>query len=265
MMEKQSTSSNSRRKLLIGNWKMYGDLKRNEAWGSLARENSSALIPELAVCVPFPYIVGMGHLLEGLPIALGAQDLSDQEEGAYTGEVSASMLRDVGVRYVIIGHSERRRRWYETEECIAAKCRVALKNDLIPILCVGETKAERDAGLTEIVIANQLKLALSEIILAERSSQSSNVVIAYEPVWAIGTGRSASPPDAEAVHRFIRGYVAQQNPVLAESILIVYGGSIRVDNVRDLLAMKDIDGGLVGGASLDAPTFISVAREVLRS
>ena len=211
---------------------------------------------DAAVCPPFPYLAAVARIVAGTPVALGAQDVSRHDSGAHTGDVSAGMLHDVGCRWVIVGHSERRIRLGETDETVRAKFERARANGLVPIACVGETLEEREAGEAERVVGRQVD-ALLEDGGAEAVGES---VIAYEPVWAIGTGRNAAPEDAQAMHRAVRRRVAGRSAAAAESVRILYGGSVNEKNAAGLFSMPDIDGGLVGGASLDAGRFIAICR-----
>ncbi len=243
-----------RRKLVAGNWKMHGSLAANRA---LLREVIPAVAVldcEVAVCVPFPYLAQAREMLEATPIAWGAQTVSEHGQGAYTGEVSAAMLLDFACRYVIVGHSERRSLCGESDAVVAAKFLAAVKVGLTPILCVGETLAEREAGVTEAVVARQLQAVIS----AAEAASLGQAVVAYEPVWAIGTGRTATPQQAQEVHAFIRGLVAGHDAAVAQGLRILYGGSVKPQNAAELFAMADIDGGLIGGASLVAADFAAI-------
>ncbi len=211
---------------------------------------------EVAICPPFPYLAAVAGIVAGTPVALGSQDVSRHAPGAHTGEVSAGMLRDVGCRWVIVGHSERRGRHGETDEAVRAKFERARECGLAPIACVGETRAEREAGEAERVVARQV----DALLVDEGAEAVGESVIAYEPVWAIGTGRNAAPEDAQAMHRAVRGRVARRSAAAAESVRILYGGSVNENNAADLFSMPDIDGGLVGGASLDPDRFIAICR-----
>lgn len=211
---------------------------------------------EVAVCPPFVYLQMMFKALSESGIVLGAQSVSDQSEGAYTGEISALMLRDVGCRYVIVGHSERRHIYGETDTQVARRFQVAQQSGLIPILCVGEHLQERERGQTEQVVARQLD-AVVNLLGAE---SFSSAVIAYEPVWAIGTGKTASPLQAQDVHAYIRGRIARDAAATAGQVRILYGGSVKAGNVADLFQQPDIDGGLIGGASLQAEEFLAICR-----
>ena len=246
-----------RTKLVVGNWKMNGSLASNQ-------ELLQALIPALAalpgaqcaVCVPFPYLAQAQQALRGSNIALGAQDVCRFESGAYTGGVSAAMLADLGCRYAIVGHSERRGVFGESDEVVALKFAAAIQYRLTPILCVGETLAERESGVTEAVVARQLDAVVQRCGAAALGTS----VLAYEPVWAIGTGKTASPQQAQAVHAHVRALVAAADRVLAQELRILYGGSVKAANAADLFAMPDVDGGLIGGASLAAEEFGAICR-----
>jgi triosephosphate isomerase len=211
--------------------------------------------PEMLLCPPFVYLAALADWLSGSPIALGAQNVSEQARaGAYTGEVAGSMLKDVGCRYVIVGHSERRTLYAEDDRVVAAKFRAAQAAELVPILCVGETLAERQSGRTAAVVTRQV-----QAVAAEAGFEAfARAVIAYEPVWAIGTGHTATPDQAQDVHALIRGLVAAGDATIAAELRILYGGSVKGANARELFAKDDIDGGLVGGASLDAADFLKI-------
>lgn len=246
-----------RSKLVAGNWKMNGDLASNQA---LLEAVVPALAPlrraNFAVCVPFPYLAQAQQALRGSNVDLGAQDVCQFDGGAYTGAVSAAMLADCGCRYGIVGHSERRNVFGETDDLVALKYAAAIKHRLTPILCVGETLAERESGVTEAVVARQLDAVVKRCGVAAVGQG----VIAYEPVWAIGTGRNATPEQAQAVHEFIRKRVAAADRRLAEGLRILYGGSVKANNASHLFAMPDVDGGLIGGASLNAEEFVAICR-----
>jgi triosephosphate isomerase len=236
-----------RGRLVAGNWKMNGSRASNAALlQTLVRELAGFEAAEVAVCPPFPYLGEVGEQLKGTSIALGAQNVSEHANGAYTGEVSAPMLREFGCRYVIVGHSERRQLYGERDEQAAAKFAAAKAAGLTPILCVGETLQEREGGRTEEVVARQLDVVLNRTAFA-------GAVLAYEPVWAIGTGRNATPEQAQAVHAFLRKRLPVESRIL-------YGGSVKAQNARALFAMPDVDGGLIGGASLVADEFIEIVR-----
>jgi len=246
-----------RRKLVVGNWKMFGRLARNKALLEGVAAGVKGLgNTDCAVCVPYPYLSQAQAVLQGSTVAWGAQNMSNHEEGAYTGEVAAGMLVEFGCKYVILGHSERRALYHESDETVALKFEAALKAGLKPILCVGETLEEREAGITEEIVARQLDAVMN------RSGVKSleKAVVAYEPVWAIGTGKTASPDQAQAVHAFIRQRVAKQDAQVAQGLCILYGGSVKAANAVELFSMADIDGGLIGGASLVAEDFVAICR-----
>ncbi len=244
-----------RQKLVAGNWKMQGSLVQNKVLlDALVTGLKSVRKTSCAVCVPYPYLFQARIILHDSNIAWGAQNLSAFGYGAYTGEVSGPMLKDFGCRYVIVGHSERRTLQGEDSRMVAQKFKAAQAVGLIPILCVGETLAEREAGATEQVVTGQLDAVLE---LAGISAMTS-AVVAYEPVWAIGTGKNATPEQAQAVHAFIRQGIAARNPDVARQLLVLYGGSVKAGNAAQLFAMLDIDGGLVGGASLNADEFLAI-------
>lgn len=246
-----------RRKFVAGNWKMHGSLAQNKALleGLLAGAAGLSGM-DCAVCVPFPYLAQAQGMLQGSNIAWGAQNMSQHEKGAYTGEVSATMLLDFGCKYAIVGHSERRAIYGEDDATVAAKYVAAQKAGLTPILCVGETLQEREGNITEQVVARQL----DAVIQAAGVESLAKAVVAYEPVWAIGTGKTASPDQAQAVHAFIRGKIAGLNAAVAQGLVIQYGGSVKGANAAELFSMPDIDGGLIGGAALDANEFLTICR-----
>ena len=244
-----------RQPLVAGNWKMNGSRESVRALlDGLKQGIGQVEVAEVAVCPPFIYIPDVQEQLQGTAIAWGGQDVSTEASGAYTGEISTAMLLDFGCRYVIVGHSERRSYHGESDELVAKKYAAARAAGLIPILCVGETLEERESGVTEQVVARQL----DAVIDLEGVSALAGGVIAYEPVWAIGTGRTATPEQAQEVHAFIRGRVAQQDGAVAEGLRILYGGSMKPGNAAELLAKPDIDGGLIGGASLQAEDFLGI-------
>jgi triosephosphate isomerase len=245
-----------RRKLVAGNWKMNGSLAGNASlMAALADGLASFKGADVAVCVPAPYLSQVGGLVANVAgIALGAQTLNENAAGAFTGEVSVAMLKDFSCRYVIVGHSERRALYGETNAQVAAKFVAAAAAGLVPIACVGETWPERQAGATEAVIGAQLDALLD----TASDTHWAAAVVAYEPVWAIGTGKTASPEEAQAVHAFIRARIAARHPAIAASLRILYGGSVGAANAAGLFACADIDGGLVGGASLKAADFVSI-------
>jgi triosephosphate isomerase (TIM) len=242
--------------LVAGNWKMHGSKAVNAALvAGIAAGMPETAAVKLLICPPFPYLEGLASEVGGSGLALGAQNVSQFPSGAYTGEVSAGMLRDVGCEYVIVGHSERRAMMGESSDIVAAKFEAALAAGLKPILCVGETLAEREDDRTAAVIDEQLNAVLD----AAGVDSFTAAVIAYEPVWAIGTGRTASPAQAQEVHRHIRTLLASRDEAIAAVVQILYGGSVKGDNAAGLFAMDDIDGGLIGGASLQAAGFLAIA------
>ena len=250
-----------RKRLVAGNWKMHGNRAANEALlGALADGIGAVGEVECAVCVPFPYLAQAAERLRGSPIAWGAQDVSEHVQGAYTGEVSAAMLAEFGCRYAIVGHSERRQLHKEGDALVAAKFVAAQGAGLTPILCVGETLEERDSGATETVVARQLDAVLER----HGAAAFANAVLAYEPVWAIGTGRNATPEQAQEVHLLLRARLAAKDSGIAQKLRILYGGSVKAANAQALFAMPEVDGGLVGGASLVAAEFLAVARAAQR-
>jgi triosephosphate isomerase len=246
-----------RDRLVAGNWKMHGSLPENATLLSAVRAGAQGLsAAQVAVCAPFPYLFQTQQALAGSRVAWGAQTLSQHAKGAYTGEVSASMVREFGCTYAIVGHSERRTLYGESDDVVAAKFAAAVDAGLVPILCVGETLAQREAGITEDVVAAQLEAVIGKggIRVLDRA------VLAYEPVWAIGTGRTATPEQAQAVHAFLRRRVARSDAALAGRVRILYGGSVKASNAAELFAMADIDGGLIGGAALVADEFMAICR-----
>ena len=245
-------------KLIVGNWKMNGGLQANSALLAAIQSGLSSVTCRAAVCVPAPYLAQMQTLLADSPVAWGAQDVSAHEAGAYTGEVSATMLQDFGVRYCIVGHSERRQYHSETDALVAVKAQRALSAGITPIVCVGETQAEREAGQTEAVVKRQLAA-----VIHANGHCISEIVVAYEPVWAIGTGLTAAPEQAQAVHALLRKQL-QAASSQADRIAILYGGSMNAVNAATLLAQPDIDGGLVGGAALQADDFLTILNSASR-
>lgn len=247
-----------RKPLIAGNWKMYGTQARCDILLDAILQSADTLPQvELAVFPPFVYLSLCKEKLSQTAVHFGAQTVSEHTDGAYTGEVSATMLVDLGCRYVIVGHSERRGLYGETNEQVAKKCEAAFQTGLIPIVCVGETLGERQQGMTLKVVQEQLAVVL---LLKDNCANFSKLVVAYEPVWAIGTGQSAAPEDAQAVHGAIRAQLSSVNPELADTVRVLYGGSVKPDNAAALFAMPDIDGALVGGASLDAQQFIEIGQ-----
>ncbi len=240
------------KKLIAGNWKMNGGLAANEALLRALLAQIGAPTAEVAVCAPAPYLAQLQSLLHGGPVVWGAQDVSAHEHGAYTGEVSVAMLRDFGCRYAIVGHSERRQYHGETDALVAAKAQRALAGGVTPIVCVGETLAERESSQTEAVVKRQLAAVIHAV-----AHCTSEIVVAYEPVWAIGTGKTATPEQAQQVHAVLRAQLAAAT-AHPERVRILYGGSMNAANAASLLTQPDIDGGLIGGASLKAPDFLQI-------
>jgi triosephosphate isomerase (TIM) len=241
-----------KKKLIAGNWKMNGSTEANAALVAQLLAGIGQAGCNIAVCVPAPYLAQVAGLVQGSLIAVGSQDVSVHASGAYTGEVSAAMLRDLGVRYAIVGHSERRQYHGETDAVVASKTQAALAAGVTPIVCVGETLQEREAGLTEEVVKRQMAA-----VIHTNGHCISEIVVAYEPVWAIGTGKTATPEQAQQVHAVLRKQL-QAATAHADRIQILYGGSMNAANAAELLAQADIDGGLVGGASLKAPDFLTI-------
>jgi triosephosphate isomerase len=245
-----------RRKLVIGNWKMNGSRDSNAALLSGITAGYAAKAADCAVCAPAPYLAQCQAALQGTPVAWGAQDVSAYAAGAYTGEVAASMLADFGCSYVIVGHSERRAYHQESNELVAKKALAALAVGLTPVVCVGETLAEREAGQTNVVVCAQLQAVLDVLDTAALGK----IVLAYEPVWAIGTGKTATPAMAQEVHAQLRQQVATRDAAVAGGMQILYGGSMKPENAKELLAQPDIDGGLIGGAALKAADFLAIVH-----
>jgi triosephosphate isomerase len=233
---------------------MHGHRAFTEAFVSALRPADVPRDVEVILLPPAIYLGGLKNLLEGTAIAVGAQNLHPEPEGAFTGEIAAEMIRDAGATWTLVGHSERRQMFGETDDLVVGKYRAALRAGLRPILCVGETLAEREAGNAEAVVERQMGAVIDAV---DQSGLKAGVV-AYEPVWAIGTGRTASPAQAQEMHAFIRTRLAEVSPALADQVRIVYGGSVKPDNAADLFAQPDIDGGLVGGASLEAESFSAI-------
>ena len=246
-----------RGRLVAGNWKSNGNLASNQQLLDHVRGEATPLRGvECAVCVPFPFLFQAQRALTGSAVAWGGQDVSEFGAGAYTGAVNAAMLVEFGCRYAIVGHSERRSVFGDSDEAVAAKFAAAAGAGLIPILCVGETLEQREAGVTEQIVARQLDAVTGKSGVASLAK----AVIAYEPVWAIGTGRNATPEQAQAVHAFIRRRVAAADAAIAAQLRILYGGSVKAANAAQLFAQPDIDGGLIGGASLVAADFMAICH-----
>jgi triosephosphate isomerase len=250
------------KKFIAGNWKMFTTTALAEQLaGAVVQGLGSENRVTVAVCPPFPHLERVGKVVKGTPVALGAQNVYPEKEGAYTGEVSPTMLADVGCRYVIVGHSERRHGLGEKDDFINRKVHAVLAAGLQVILCVGETLQEREGNRTEAVLETQLGGSLANVSAAALTQ----VVLAYEPVWAIGTGRNATPEQAQAAHRFVRARVAQMSGwEAAENMVIQYGGSVKPDNAAALLGQPDVDGALVGGASLKADHFLAIVKAGIR-
>ncbi len=254
-------SKATRRPLVAGNWKMHGN--RADAArivGELLTRGAGAGHAEVIVCPPFVHLADVRRQLDGSRIGLGAQDVCAEEAGAHTGEISAAMLADVGCRYVIVGHSERRALYGEDDELVVRKFVAARRHALTPILCVGETHVERERDETKVVILRQLDAVLAAAGIAAFAT----AVVAYEPVWAIGTGLTASPEQAQEVHALIRGRIEEKDDTISASLRVLYGGSVKAGNASELFAMPDVDGGLIGGASLKADEFASICAAAER-
>lgn len=246
----------SRKSFVAGNWKMHGSQEMTAALVRAVAEGAASMQSvDVVVCPPYPFLLTAVGVKQG--ISVGAQDICDQvEQGAYTGEVNGAMLRDIGCQYVIIGHSERRQYYGDTDDLVAAKFQATQQAGLTPILCIGELLEEREAGHTEMVLARQL----DAVVAAAGIAAFDNAVIAYEPVWAIGTGRTASPEQAQEVHAFIRARLAAKDATIAAQCRILYGGSVKPDNADTLFACEDVDGGLIGGAALKAADFLAICQ-----
>jgi len=244
-----------RKKLVAGNWKLNGSRESNRALaaGILAGAGDAAAA-DIMVCPPFVYLADLAELLADTPVLLGAQDVAAESSGAFTGEVSADMLRDIGCSHTIIGHSERRTIYGETDEMVAAKFKAAQASGLVPVLCIGETLEQRESGVTMDVISRQVGAVLE----AAGVASFGNAILAYEPVWAIGTGLTASPEQAQEVHAHIRTIIAAADAKIGAGLQILYGGSVKGANAAELFAKEDIDGGLIGGAALDATEFLAI-------
>jgi triosephosphate isomerase len=248
----------TRKPLVAGNWKMHGTRAENSALvAAIVQGLSGEENVEVAVCPPFVYLAEVVRAVKDTAVAVGAQNVCAEPMGAFTGEVAAAMLRDVGCRYVIVGHSERRQIYKEDDSLVARKFLAVQQQKLTPILCVGETLEERERAQTEQVVARQLDAVLAVAGVAALAQ----AVVAYEPVWAIGTGKNATPEQAQTVHAFIRGRLARQDAKIAGAIRVLYGGSVKAANAGELFAMPDVDGGLVGGASLKGEEFMRICAE----
>lgn len=240
--------------LVVANWKMHGTLASAQSLASDVRATIVSDTVEVALCPPFVHILPIAQTLSGSTLAWGAQNISEYQEGAYTGEVSGAMLADMGCRYVIVGHSERRCLYGETDAIVAAKFATAQQHSLMPILCLGENLDQRETGQAEDVVTRQLQVVIDRV----GAQALAEAVIAYEPVWAIGTGRTAAPEEAQAMHVSIRNHIRKASRNVGDSMRIIYGGSVKPKNVAQLFAMPDIDGALVGGASLGSDQFSAI-------
>lgn len=253
MVSDTTPSLKPRKQLVIGNWKMNG-LRASNASLLAALREAGASIADVAVCVPSVYVADVAGALAGSAVAWGAQDCSSHEAGAFTGEVSAAMLADLACRYVLVGHSERRAMHDESDRLVGEKAKAALAHGVTPVVCVGETLVEREADHTARVVHRQLAAVIDSL-----GDAIAQVVVAYEPVWAIGTGKTASPQQAQDVHALLRSQLTAAVPA-AGQMRLLYGGSVKAENAATLFAQQDIDGGLVGGASLEAAAFIAICR-----
>jgi triosephosphate isomerase len=251
--------SNKRRPMVAGNWKMHGSRAENTALLDAVLSQLDASHVDVLVCPPFAYLAEIASKLQGKPIAVGAQSVSAETMGAFTGEVSASMLKDVGCRYVLVGHSERRSLYHEDDELVARKFVAAQSQGLLPVLCVGESLHQRQSEQTFAVIKEQLDAVVSVVGIAA----FAQAIVAYEPVWAIGTGLTATPEQAQEVHAFIRQSLAARDAAVAAGVRILYGGSVKGSNAAELFAKADVDGGLVGGASLKADEFLKICAAAI--
>ena len=246
-----------RRTLIAGNWKMNGSLESiTELMNGIKAGLEEVSNADLAVCPPAVYLMKVQGLIDGAAIALGSQNICDHASGAFTGELAPSMLKEAGCQYAIIGHSERRSLYGESDGLIARRFAMAVESSITPILCIGETLEERESGVTEDVVSRQL----DAVIDTQGIDAIGHCVIAYEPVWAIGTGKTATPEQAQAVHAFIRAKLSSMSADVAEKVQILYGGSMNAGNAADLLSQPDIDGGLIGGASLKAGDFLTIGK-----
>ncbi len=246
-----------RQKVVAGNWKMNSSQEFVADLLADLTKGVKNIKSKVIVCPPFPYLAQAETLTKASNVLVGAQDLNINSSGAFTGEVSADMIKDFGCKYVIVGHSERRELYNESNDVVAAKVKTALDNELTPILCVGELLSDREANKTEQVIKEQLNAVINKVGI----DVFENIIIAYEPVWAIGTGKTATPEQAQDVHKFIRNLVGDKNKNIAEKIQILYGGSVNAENAKSLFSCADIDGGLIGGASLTADDFLGICSK----
>ncbi len=247
-----------RQSLVMGNWKMNGSRSEGLALANAIAAGLKDGDQGIAVCVPYVYLSDVQGAIESTPLALGGQNVADQSSGAYTGEISAAMLKECGCTYALVGHSERRSYYGDTDESVATRFCQAQKEGITPVLCIGETLEERESDTTFAVIDRQL----NAVINMAGIDALADSVIAYEPVWAIGTGKTASDEQAQEVHRYIRQQIAAKSQAVADKIQILYGGSVKQDNAKAIFAMPDIDGGLIGGASLDAESFLAIYQSI---
>ena len=245
-----------RKTIVAGNWKMNASKDSVESLVTDILSGASDVSAEIIVCAPFPYLSQVEVLIEGSNLMLGAQNLNLNASGAFTGEVSAEMIKDFGANHVIVGHSERRSLYGETSEIVAEKTKAAIDSGLTPILCLGESLDQRESGKTESVVSEQL----NKVIKMVGIEAFNNIIVAYEPVWAIGTGMTATPEQAQAVHKFIRDLLASSNQDIADKTAILYGGSMNAGNAVELISCSDIDGGLIGGAALKAEDFLQICK-----
>lgn len=245
-----------RQKLVIGNWKMNGLSATNHSLVTAIVAGMAEVKSQVGICPSFVYLQQVNDLIKGTSIKLGAQNASANAQGAFTGEIAVDMLKDLGCYYVILGHSERRALYQESDEWVAQKVATTLKGDLIPVLCVGELLEEREANQTETVVARQLQAVINLVGI----QAFEKIVVAYEPVWAIGTGKTATPEQAQAVHAFIRKLLSEHDAKIAQTVQILYGGSVKGSNAAELFAQPDIDGGLIGGAALKAEEFLTICK-----
>lgn len=247
-----------RRSLVMGNWKMNGTRSSAETLAKGILAGLGADVADIAVCVPYVFLPDIGQIVSNSRLALGSQNVADKPSGAFTGEISATMLKEFGCKYALVGHSERRSYYGDTNQSVAARFCQAQEQGVIPVLCIGETLEEREKEQTFAVVTTQLDAVVDLVGIAA----FNNAVIAYEPVWAIGTGRTATDEQAQEVHKFIRDYLAAKDQSVADKVQILYGGSANPGNAKGLFAMPDIDGGLIGGASLDVESFLKVYHSV---
>ena len=245
-----------RKTIVAGNWKMNASKDSVESLVTDILSGASDVSAEIIVCAPFPYLSQVEALIEGSNLMLGAQNLNLNASGAFTGEVSAEMIKDFGANHVIVGHSERRSLYGETSEIVAEKTKAAIDSGLTPILCLGESLDQRESGKTESVVSEQLNIVIKMVGI----EAFNNIIIAYEPVWAIGTGMTATPEQAQAVHKFIRDLLASSSQDIADKTAILYGGSMNASNAVELISCADIDGGLIGGAALKAEDFLQICK-----